>query len=212
VAERTQPALRLFELAPVLGCYRWIEQRLFELTGAWASEVPVPEAQLHLHDVSRQHAWHADLWAERLPVLDGMDPWVLTRPLGPAVGPLFAALAGAESPNPSAPQPPPGSDGRGVVQRLAGLYRVVLPRLLTTYQLHLARTVRVTDGPVIRALRLVQRDELEACAEGERLLQRVLARPHDAQVAAAVHQRLESIVLSGDIGPGLVPWPTESGR
>jgi len=217
-ADPAEPrGLRLHELAQLVGCYRWIEHRLFELTGAWATDVPLPEVQLHLHQVSLQHAWHAELWAERLPVLDGVDPRTLTRPLGPVVGPLLAALAGEEpgwhvggaaTPEPMAPT---AGEGWGVVQRLAGLYRVVVPRLLTTYGLHLARAVPTTDGPVIRALRLVHRDELEDWQAGERLLEEVLARPHDASVAAGVQQRFESLVVAGDVGPGLIPWPGEEG-
>jgi hypothetical protein len=170
-----------------------MEQRLFELSGAWAAEVTVPEVQIHLDQVSGQHAWHAELWMARLPVLDGTDPEALTRPAGPAVGPLFDALV----------------DSSGTVERLAGLYRVVLPRLLVTYDRHLLRAAPVADAPTVRALRLVRRDEIESWQEGEALLQRLLVGPGDAAAAAAVQQRLESSVVASAVGEGLVPWPGE---
>ena len=195
--------------AHLIGAYRWIEHRLFELTGAWAAEVPVPAVQVHLAEAARQHAWHAQLWADRLPVIDGVDPEALTRPLGPALGPLVAELAGEKPEDPTAE--PSGADGHGVVQRLTGLYRVVLPRLLTTYARHLAHAVPVTDGPTIRALGLVSRDDVELWRIGEALLEELLRRPHDAAVAAAVQQRLESIVVAAGAGPGLVPWPGAPG-
>jgi hypothetical protein len=198
-------ALPIHQAAHLIGSYRWTEQRLFELTGAWAAEVPVPAIQIHLAEASRQHAWHADVWADRLPAIDGVDPDGLTRPLGPALGPLVAELAGEHHEDPTAE--PSGAAGHGVVQRLTGLYRVVMPRLVTTYARHLVRAVPVTDGPTIRALDLVSRDDVALWRAGETLLQELLRRPHDAAVAAAVHQRLESIVVAAAAGPGLVPWP-----
>jgi len=205
-------ALPIHLAAHLVGAYRWTEHRLFELTGAWAAEVPVPAVQVHLAGAAGQHAWHAELWAERLPVLDGVDPEALTRPLGPAMGPLLAALAGdpAAAPAPAPAGDPAASGGHGVVQRLTGLYRVVMPRLLTSYALHLTRVVPATDGPTIRALTLVSRDDLELWRAGEALLQEVLRRPHDVAVAAAVQQRLESVVVAEGAGPGLVPWPGEA--
>ena len=45
---------------------------------------------------SARHGWHAELWADRLPVLDGVDPEALTRPPSPAAEALFGALAGSD--------------------------------------------------------------------------------------------------------------------
>ncbi|MGP8058156.1 MAG: hypothetical protein ACLP9C_00785 [Acidimicrobiales bacterium] len=191
-----RPVLTIHRSAQLLGGYRWIEHRLFELTGAWAAQAPVPEIQLYLDETSARHAWRAQLWADRLPVLDGLDPDALTVPFGPAVPPLFEALA---------------SDvAEGVVQRLAGLCRVVLPRLAVTYGTHLARAVPVTDGPVIRVLRLARRDVVESWLAGEDVLERLLRRPHDAQVAATAQGVLEGLVVAADVGTGLVPWPDET--
>ena len=84
---------------------------------------------------------------------------------------------------------------------------MVLPRLLVTYDRHLARAVPVADGPVVRALRLVRRDELEAWAEGEALLEGALRTTADAAVVAEAQQRLEAAVVGAAVGGGLVPWP-----
>ncbi|HLN17997.1 MAG TPA: hypothetical protein VK277_14740 [Acidimicrobiales bacterium] len=202
------PGLTLGQAALLAGAYRWIELRLFELTGSWAVEVPVPEVQVHLDQVSQQHAWHAELWEERLPVLSGVDPASFVRPLGPAVEPLFAELAEGAVPDEDVDEL---AGGRGVVQRLAGLYRVATPRLLASYDRHLARATPVADGPTIRALRLVVADELAAWQQGECLLQGLLRRPHDAAAAAAACERLESLVVASGAGPGLVPWPDGEG-
>ncbi|HXQ18673.1 MAG TPA: hypothetical protein VN781_03500 [Acidimicrobiales bacterium] len=188
-AHRT--ALELGQAAALLGAYCFIERRLFELTGAWSVEVEPPRLQVHLDQVSQQHAWHAALWAERLPVLAGVEPASLIAPLGPSLGPVLDALASA----PSAPE------------RLAGLYRCVLPRLLSTYGRHLRRAVPATDAPVVRALRLVRTDELAAWQAGEALLQSLIDTAETAAVAAAAAARLEAQLLTGHAAVGLVPWP-----
>jgi hypothetical protein len=193
VGEPARPgALPLARAAELLGAYRWAERRLFELTGAWAAGTDVPSVQLHLDAVSAEHAWHAELFADRLPVLDGTDREALTRPAGPALGPVMEALAATE----------------GTVGRLAGLYRVVVPRLLTTYGRHLELAAPVADGPAIRALRLVRRDEVESLLRGESLLEGLLVAPADAEAAAEAQRRLESAVVSAGVVGGLVPWPT----
>jgi hypothetical protein len=86
-----------------------------------------------------------------------------------------------------------------------GLARVVLPRLIAGYGLHLHRAAPVADGPVVRSLRLVVRDEIEAWQAIETLVQTLVHRPHDIAVVTAHQQALEE-VLAGT-GPGLVPWP-----
>jgi hypothetical protein len=90
---------------------------------------------------------------------------------------------------------------------LAGLYRVVLPRLVTSYERHQRAASPVTDAPTARALRLVLNDEVDDWLAGERLVQRLMTRPHDV---AAVHeflQRLESAVVGAGAGSGLVTFP-----
>jgi len=192
-------ALPLEEQARVVGAYQWIERRLFEVLGGWVATEAVAEARLAFDVYSRQHAWHAELWAERLPVLDGLDPATLTLPPSVEVDRLLALLAGAA--------PGQASVAGGTLLRLVGLARVVLPRLIAGYGLHLRRAALVADGPVVRSLRLVVHDEIEAWQETETLVQTLVDRPHDIAVVTAHQQAMEE-VLAG-IGPGLVPWPWE---
>jgi hypothetical protein len=66
---------------------------------------------------------------------------------------------------------------------------------------------QVTDGPVARALRLVLNDEIEDWHAGERLVERLVTRPHDV---AAVHeflQLLETAVVGTGTRSGLVIFP-----
>ncbi len=111
---------------------------------------------------------------------------------------LLALLAGG------APGRAPPAAG-GTLLRLVGLARVVLPRLVAGYGLHLRRAAPVADGPVVRSLRLVMRDEIEAWQATETLVESLVSRPHDIAVVTAHQQTLEE-VLAGT-GPGFVPWP-----
>ncbi len=203
--------LTLGATAALVGEYRWIENALYGLLGAWVVDMPVAAVKLHLDQQSLRHAWHAELWADRLPVLTGADPMSLTVPSATSTA-LFAALDGfaPTSGLPGSSWPPADEEplGRpGALPRLAGLYRVVLPRLVTSYQRHLSVAGPVTDGPVARALRLVLNDEIEDWLAGERLVERLVTRPHDV---AAVHeflQRLETAVVGAGARSGLVALP-----
>ena len=59
----------------------------------------------------------------------------------------------------------------------------------------------VTDGPVARALRLVLNDEIEDWQAGERMVQRLVTRPHDV---AAVYEFLAAAGIGGGRGRGQV--------
>ena len=61
--------------------------------GTWVLDVPIAAVQVHLDAQSMRHAWHAELWGDRLPVLAGVDPDGLDPPL-PATAALFDALDG----------------------------------------------------------------------------------------------------------------------
>ena len=70
--------------------------------------MPVAAVQVHLDGQSLRHAWHADLWADRLPVYAGADPTGLTVPSATSAA-LFAVLDGH-----------PPADGRPGLDLAAG--------------------------------------------------------------------------------------------
>ena len=52
-------ALTLLESALLLGCYTWVEFRLFEVLGGWVANETEPEARVLFDIQSRHHAWHS---------------------------------------------------------------------------------------------------------------------------------------------------------
>jgi hypothetical protein len=186
--------LTLHEAAARHGAYRWVEQRLHELTGRWSGAASVPpDVRVHMFEASAQHAWHAQLWADRLPVLAGMDPATWTRPAGPLLAPLLDALDAAGD------GPPP------VVGALAALHRVVLPELLASYARHRLALGELADRPAIRALGLVARDEEDELAACARLLTGLTPREKGAADDAV--RALEEVLW----GAATVPASPEGG-
>ena len=209
-ADGWRPALPLGRTAALVGEYRWVEAALYRLLGAWVVDMPIAGVQVHLDAQSMRHAWHAELFGDRLPVLAGVDPDGLTRPSA-ATAALLAALEGvvpvAEGPGSTWPDADAAVPRPGALPRLAGLYRVVLPRLVTSYTRHLRVVAPVADGPLRRALRLVLRDEVEDWLAGERLVQRLMMRPHDVAAVYEFQQRLESVAVAAGAHAGLVALP-----
>jgi hypothetical protein len=213
------------ENARLLGAYAWIEQRLFELLGGWIATEPVPEVRIVFDVHGRQHGWHAQLFADLVPSVDGSDPADLIKAPGQGVVALFAEAAvpsggwdahlsgerthgeqGRSAPGavPSSSQIIPPARG-GTLLRLVALGRVLTARLVTTYSRHLHHSAPIADAPVIRALRLVLADEIEAWRGVEALVQALAHRHHDLAVCAERQQMLEALIEPG--GVGLVRWP-----
>jgi hypothetical protein len=170
-------ALSFEDSARRVGAYRLIEHRLFEVTGRWAVGGGDPALAVHASEMSLQHAWHAELWEDRLPAVAWADHRQLTA-APPAVVAALDELASAQDP----------------VSRLAGLYRSLLPRLLATYDEHVAAAVPVTDGPVVRALTLVRRDEVDQLAAGTELLEGLADDPEALRRADEAAARIDALV------------------
>ena len=66
---------------------------------------------------------------------------------------------------------------------------------MTSYERHLRVVSPMTDAPVARALRLVLNDEIEDWHAGERLVERLVSRPHDVAAVYEFLQRLEAVVV-----------------
>lgn len=192
MTDPSRSSLRLELAAAWLGAHRLLEQRLYETLGRWSAEVSEPEAKILLAAHSLGHAWHSRLWADRLPTLPHLvDADGAGKGQGDA-GPTGAGWQGTANLSPSAARVEgiarslEAVGSGGTLEKLAAVYRVMVPRLIVSYETYLRAASEVSDGPVIRALRLALFDESESWREGERLLQSlVVGREESERVARA---------------------------
>lgn len=170
--------MTLEEFGRWAGGHRWLERRLFEVLGSWVVPTIDPEAKLMLDRHSRHHAWRAAQWLDRLPVLADVDREALTAPPSPQAEEMMARLGALE----------------GLAPRLAGVYRVALPRLSSRYECHRLAADPVPDGSALRTLRLVSADSEADWKEGERLLQARLVDAGSIQAASDAVSALELVL------------------
>jgi hypothetical protein len=183
-------ALTLEEAGRLAGHHRWVEMRLFETLGGWVQAVSELDAKLRIGADAPHHAWHAELWRERLPELAGVNRDELTVPFSAATAALMDAVGEPSGPGQT-------------IEKLVGVYRLVVPRMVAAYTRHLRRASTVSDGPTIRCLQLILHDELEDWREGELLVQSLLTDEAAVRRAAAQQARLEGLLVraGGIVGP-----------
>jgi hypothetical protein len=179
------------ESARRVGHYKWIEMRLFEALGGWVATVPELDVKATLGRHCYHHAWHAELWHKRLPELREMNPDRLTIPPNAALEAFVAALTEPE-------------DRAQTIEKLVGVYRVLIPRKIAAYTCHQAATSRVTDARTLRSLGFIHQDEFDGWREGEMLLQSLIETEDEAERAARRQAELERLMVraGGIAGPG----------
>jgi hypothetical protein len=169
-------ALTLDDSARLAGGHCWLERRLFEVLGGWVESTPEPAVKVLFDRHSGHHAWRAEQWWERLPVLADLDRRSLVGPEPPALAEIADIVAAAST----------------TATRLAGAYRVALPRLWSRYGRHLALTGPAADGSSIRTLEMVMTDVGADWREGEVLLQDMLRQPELVRAASHMVEQLET--------------------
>ena len=181
------------ETARRVGHYKWLEMKLFEALGGWVATVPELDVKLRLGTHTYHHAWHAELWHKRLPELREMNPERLTGPPNDELVAFVDALTEPEGPDLT-------------VEKLVGVFRVLIPHKVAAYTYHLNNTSRITDAPTIRSLKLILADEMEDWRDGEMLIQSLLDSPEEVQRAADHQARLEKLLVAagGIAGPGTI--------
>jgi hypothetical protein len=196
------------DLAVLVGTYCWLEHRLFELTGRWATEpgdrdraevagdvaigdgaigdVAVgAECRVWCAASSRRHGALAGRWAERLPVRAGVDAAALVRAPGGPLAPALEKLAAEE------------------VNRGFGLLvETVLPWVGGVYATHLSRTSPVSEAPVIEVLLEARRAAVGELRGGRSLLRRL---PAGSPPSRHIRQPLERALAESGILPAVPP-------
>lgn len=186
------------ESARRVGHYKWTEMRLFEVLGGWVATVPELDVKLMLGRHTYHHAWHSELWHKRLPELREMNPERLNVPPNDAYVTFMDAVR------------EPGA-AEETIEKLVGVYRVLLPRKIAVYTYHLNGTSTITDAPTIRSLKFALQDEFEDWRDGEMMLQSLIDTPEKVDRANRRQVELERLYLeSGGIaGPGSLGGPVE---
>lgn len=169
--------LSLAESAATCGAHCWIERRLFEVLGAWASDAASPAATLCFDRSSLHAAWRAEQWWQRLPVLAGVDPEDQVR--APTGWETLLGAAGHDAPD---------ADD---VERLAIWARTGFPRLLRRYRDHAERATPSADGPSLRTLGHVIADLRADAADADALLLDHLVDAAAVERAAAATRRAD---------------------
>jgi hypothetical protein len=175
-------ATDLGESAGRAGAHCWVERRLFEVLGGWVVGTAEADAKLLFDCLSQHHAWRADQWWDRLPVLADVERNALCHPRDDGSGLGVEVLAALEQQD-------------GTVRRLAGAYRVVLPRLWSGYEHHRRAADAVADGATLRTLGIVGPDTAADWHQGELVLQGLLSGGEAVAVAAAAVSELERVAV-----------------
>jgi hypothetical protein len=186
------------ESARRVGHYKWAEMRLFEVLGGWVATVPELDVKMVLGRHAWFHAEHAKRWDERLPELREMNRERLTKPPNPEFEAFMDAVREPEAADLT-------------IEKLVGVYRVLIPRFVGVYTYHQNGTSTITDAPTIRALKFILQDEFETWRDGEMLLHSLIDTPEKVERAAQRFQELEALyVASGGIaGPGSLGEPSQ---
>ena len=186
-------AFTVEESARRVGHYKWIEMRLFEALGGWVATVPELDVKLRLGTHCYHHAWHAELWHKRLPELREMNPDRLTLPANDELVTFVEAMTAPEAPG-------------DTIEKLVGVYRVLIPHKIAAYTFHLNNTSTITDAPTMRSLKFALADEFEDWRDGEMLIQSLTETPEHIDRATAHQAKLEKLMLAagGIAGPGSI--------
>ncbi|MDQ3147209.1 MAG: hypothetical protein M3R01_09835 [Actinomycetota bacterium] len=181
------------ETARRVGNYKWIEMKLFEALGGWIATVPELDVKMRLGTHCYHHAWHADLWNRRLPELREMNPDRLTVPPNDELVAFIEAMTEPEAIGLT-------------IEKLVGVYRVLIPHKIAAYTYHMNNTSRITDAPTIRSLKMILQDEFEDWRDGEMMIQSLIETDEEVDRATAHGAKLEKLMLAagGIAGPGSI--------
>jgi hypothetical protein len=174
--------------------YRYAEERMLRTLGGWIALTPELPAKL----LFGRHVWdcaqHADLWGKRLPELRA--PAQVSEPANDRVVKFFDVVESADGP-------------RQTIERVAGVYRVLKPHLVTLYARHLASANPVYEPPTRRILERCLEEERRHAAAGAVVLGRLTRDDGTRARATAWEQRLLSALteaggITGDVAAPLV--------
>ena len=176
------------QTARLVGRMAAVSSSLHRILGAAADHEGQASATVLLDELSLQHAWHAEILTERLPLRAGIDRAELTV-LGPLADPLAVLTELAE-----------GGDVVGVV---AAYRLVVLPRLIEHGGDLAAGCSEAAERSLRRALSFGALDLSEAIVRSGSLLVSLTSEGGAEAHAGRVAGDLSGAVAAAAGGPGL---------
>jgi hypothetical protein len=174
--------------------YRYAEARMMRILGGWIALTP----ELPVKLLFGRHVWdcaqHADLWGRRLPELraHAQEP----APANERFVTFMDLLDGREAPPES-------------IERVVGIYRVLKPHLVATYEAHLAEAHPVYEPPTRRILARCLSDEPRHVAAGAVVLERLLANGERGRAESWEVRLLEALGEAGGV-TGQTPAPSRA--
>lgn len=143
--------------------YKYAEQHLSAALGGWVATIPELDVKAMLGPHCYQHAWHADLWRARLPELRETRE-DRAEPANEAFATFMTELTTPGEPDET-------------IEKLVGIYRVLVPHLLATYSFHQRVTSDIVDAPTVRILKFMIDDNVEQLITGEMMIQDLARTP-----------------------------------
>ncbi len=161
--------------------YKWVEQQLSAALGGWVATIPELDVKAMLGPHCYQHAWHADLWRQRLPELREANEH-RAEPANEAFAEFMTELMSPDDPD-------------ATVEKLVGVYRVLVPHLLAVYSFHQRVTSDIVDAPTVRSLKFMIDDDVEQFITAEMMIQD-LARTTKLRTRAGKWQTHLDVLLA----------------
>jgi hypothetical protein len=173
----------ILAVASAIGRSAWLEDAVFAGMGAAQGRVDAEVLVALFARHVRQHAWHAEVWRERLPELREIAVDALVVAPTDGIDDVIERLSAAAGEVPDAAV-------------AAGWYRTVVPYLVTRYDELAPRLTVVADDPVRRWLGFVVADEVTAWREGESVVRRLATDPDAVREVARFQADLEALLVA----------------
>lgn len=180
-------------LAALVGAYSWIEHRIFEVTGGWATgpgtvDEEVSELRVWSAATSRRHGALAGRWAERLPVRAGVEAEALVAaPTGPeGLAGAFEELAAMKA----------------LTEGVSALVEIVLPWVGRVYGSHLAAAHPASEASVMEVLVEARREGSAEIAGGRSLLERL---PEPTKLPGQRTEAFKRVFVRESVSPAVRP-------
>lgn len=173
--------------------YRYAVERMMRILGGWIALTPELSAKLLMGRHVWDNAQHADAFGRRLPELRAQAH--VSEPANEAFVAVMDAIEEPELPGQT-------------VERVVGVYGVLKPHLLASYEEHLGLANEVYEPPTRRILARCAEDERRHIAAGLAVLGHLVTTPALEERASARKARLERLMAaSGGVTGRGVPSP-----